>query len=273
MVHNNGNGDDLVLDLPKLKRVKGEGRIGYIGPAMYLHGVCTVNVPELELIDGDLNIGALSRMSHPMFNYSTALTHFSAPKLSKIGGSLNVGNSSLLEFITFPALKTIGGDIRISGTPAVDFEKRIEMPRLRRVHSVQVVGSEPYCADWDARRNMGVVSKERFWCGLRGEWTVEEMDHKLWEDRKAIDQLWKLWKDRFGIDDCYPNPRRWCAESYGIEICYPPPRRWCFNGKGLNWGGVRRVLCAMMVVVFFVVWWVRRVRRVQPRGKKNSKHA
>jgi hypothetical protein len=239
-VCDNGNGDDFVLDLPKLKHVKGEGRLGSIGAGMYLYGVRTVNVPELQFVDGDLDIGAFSRLPNPWLNYSTALTDFSAPKLSKIGGSLNIGNSSLLEFVSFPALKTVGGDVRISGTPAVDLEKRIEMPKLRRVHGVQVVGSAPYCEDWDARRSRGVVWGEWFWCGERGKWTVEEMEHKLWEDRKAIDQMLE---DRFGIDDCYPYERRWCV-----------------NGRGLNWGGVGRVGC-VMVVVFIGVWWVRRRRR------------
>jgi hypothetical protein len=234
-VSNNGNGDDFVLDLPRLKHVKGGGRLGVIGAAMYLYGVSTVNVPELQFVDGDLDIGMFTRVPNPFFDYSTALTDFSAPKLSKIGGSLNVGNSSLLEFMSFPALKTVGGDVRISGTPAVDFEKRIEMPKLTRVHGVQVVGSAPYCEDWDARRSKGVVWGKWFWCGERAKWTVREMEYKLWEDRKAIDQMSE---DRFGIDDCYSFQGRWCV-----------------NGRGLNWGGVGRVGC-VMVVVFFGVWWV-----------------
>jgi hypothetical protein len=72
---------------------------------------------------------------------------------------------------------------------------------------------------------------EWFWCGEGEKWTVEEMEHKLWEDRRAIDQMLK---DRFGIDDCYSHERRWC-----------------FNGKGLNWGGVGRVGCVMVVVLFW----------------------
>jgi hypothetical protein len=47
--------------------------------------------------------------------------------------------------MSFPALRTIGGGVKISGTPAVDSEKGIEMPKLRRVHGVQVVGRAPHC--------------------------------------------------------------------------------------------------------------------------------
>ena len=62
--------------------------------------------------------------------------------------------------------------MRISGTPAVEFEKRFEMPKLRWIHGVQVVGSTPYCENWDVG-GVGV------WCGERGKWTVQEMEHKL----------------------------------------------------------------------------------------------
>ncbi|MCJ1385675.1 hypothetical protein MMC17_008798, partial [Xylographa soralifera] len=156
-VFDNGNGDDFVLDLPKLKHVEGGVGKGLIGAAIHLFGVRTVNVPELQFVDGDLDLGTIGRSPNPRFYYSAALTNFSAPKLSKIGGSLNVGNSPLLEAMSFPALKALGGGVRICGVPAVDLEKGIEMPKLRRVHSIQVVGSAPHCEERDARRSRGVL--------------------------------------------------------------------------------------------------------------------
>ena len=207
---------------------------------MHLHGVRKLNIPELQLIDGDLNIGAFSWRTSPLSNCSTALAEFSAPKLSKITGSLNVANSSLLRSVSFPALRTIGGDVRISGTPAVDLEKGLKMPKLRQVHSVQVVGSAPHCEDWDGRWRRGVMWGKWYWCGDRAKWTVQEMDDRLRKDQEAADQSLK---DRFGINDCYPYERRWCV-----------------NGKGLDSGGMRTVWCVMAVVVL-VFWWARSRRR------------
>ena len=130
--------------------------------------------------------------------------------------------------------------MRISGIPAVDLEKRIEMPKLRQVHGIQVVGSAPYCEDWDAMRSRGVLWGKWFYCGMRANWTVEEMEHKLGEDREAEKQELE---DRFGINDCY---------SYQGRLC--------INGKGLNRGGKARV-GFVMVALFIGVWWVRRRRR------------
>jgi hypothetical protein len=88
-VHGNGNGDDFVLSLPKLRRVKGPVGPSSIGAAMHLYSVRRVDVPELQLVDGDLDIGAFSTRANSLYsNYSTALTDFSAPKLLKTGGSL-----------------------------------------------------------------------------------------------------------------------------------------------------------------------------------------
>ncbi|MCJ1319094.1 hypothetical protein MMC15_004427 [Xylographa vitiligo] len=237
------NGNDFVLDLPKLKHVQGGEGLGVIGAAIHLFGVRTVNVPELRFVDGDLDIGTVGRFPNPRSHTSTALTNFSAPQLSKIGGSLNVGNSPLLESMRFPALKAVEGDVRISGVPAADLEEGIGMPQLRRVHGIQVVGRAPRCEEWAARRSKGVLWGGWFWCGERAKWTVEEMEHKLWEDREAEK---RTLEDRFGIDDCYPYQGRWCI-----------------NGKGLNWGGVGRVGC-VMAVVFLGVWWVR-MRRIGRR--------
>jgi hypothetical protein len=229
-VYGNGNGDDFVLNLPKLKHVKTEDQSrNTIGAAMHLYGVRTVNVQELQTVDGNLDIGATSGLVNSRFNYSTALTDFSAPKLSKVGGSLNIGNSSRLRFLSFPVLKTVVGDVRISGIPAVNLEKGIEMPRLKSMHGFQIVGTSPYCEDWNVRQSRGMVWGEWFWCGERAKWTTTEMEHKLWEDRKPI-------------DDCYP---------------YEGP--WCVTKKRLHWGSVEMVVF-VMAIMLIGVWWCRRKR-------------
>lgn len=102
---------------------------------------------------------------------------------------------------------------------------------------------------WHARRSRGLLWGDWYWCGERAKWTVEEMEHKLWEDRMAMDQMLER---RFGITNCYPYQRRWCV-----------------NGKGLNWGGVGRVVF-VLGVVFLVIRWVRQRNH---GGKENPKHA
>jgi hypothetical protein len=237
-VRDNGNGDDFVLDFPRLKGVRGQVLPGRVGAAMSLDGVRAVNVPELRYVDGDLGIGVGGRLSNLYLNYSTALTEFTAPRLSKIGGSLNVNNSPWLVDVNLPALRTVGGDIRFNNTAAADLEEGIAMPKLRRVHSVQIIGSELYCKDWEERRRRGVV-REWYYCGERGKWTVEEMEHKLWEDKQ-------------GIDACDGLGKGWC-----LDDCV----HWCLFGKAVSLEFVFNIGC-VLIAVFFVIWCVRRRRRL-----------
>jgi len=171
------NAENFHLDLPRLKGVKGP---------LSLSGVRTVHVPELRHIDKDLDLGARSDIWHRYRNCSTTLTTFSAPKLTKICGSSNIGTSPQLTDITFPRLKAIGGDLRINNTAAVNLRTGIKMPRLRRVHSVQIIGTEPYCENFDRLRERGVI-RDQYWCGTAGNWTVEELRKKLWSDMQEID--------------------------------------------------------------------------------------
>jgi hypothetical protein len=169
------NGENFHLDLPRLEGIKG----------LSLSGVRTVHVPELRHIDGDLSLGACSNIWQLCRNPSTALTTFSAPKLTKICGSLNIGTSPQLTDIKLPRLKAIGGDIRINNTAAVNLRTGIEMPRLRWMHSVQIVGTEPYCENFDKMHNQGLI-RDRYWCGTVGNWTLEELSKKVWSDMQEI---------------------------------------------------------------------------------------
>ena len=206
---------------------------------MYLYGVRSVNVPELRYVDGDLNIGAAGWMPNPYMNYTTSLTEFTAPRLSKIGGSLNIANSSGLVNVNFPALRAVGGDIRLNNTAASDLEKGIAMPKLRRVHSIQIIGNEPHCKDWEERRNRGIV-REWYYCGERGRWTVGEMDHKLWEDRQ-------------GVDECDGLGKGWC-----LYDCI----HWCVFGKAVSLGSVISNGCILVAVLIVILRGRRRWRRL-----------
>lgn len=53
------------------------------------------------------------------------------------------------------------------------------------MHSVQVIGTQPYCEDFDSMRDGGVMS-DRSLCGICGNWTVEELRHKLWMDKQEM---------------------------------------------------------------------------------------
>jgi hypothetical protein len=218
------NGENFHLDLPRLKGINGP---------LSLSGVRTVYVPELQHIDGDLNLGACSNIWQPCWNFLTALTTFSAPKLTKICGSLNIGTSPQLTDIKFPRLKAIGGDIRINNSVAVNLRTGIEIPRLRRMHSVQIVGTEPYCENFDEMRKQGMI-RDRYWCGTAGKWTVEELHKKLWSDMQEID----------GCDgsssDC------------------------CVFGKTLNVGFEVKIGCVLAAVIIF--WYMRRRYRRRLRG-------
>jgi hypothetical protein len=232
---------------------------------MYLYSVRGVNFPNLEMIDGDLNVGAFSSLSHPLSNHSfTVLEEFSAPKLSKIGGTVNVGNSSRLAHLSFPTLRTVDGDVRINCFPAVNLEKGVEMLKLKRVHNVQVIGSAPSYKDWDARRRRGVVQSMSFWCGVKEKWKAEEMVHKLWTDRKVGNKFRR-------IEDCSPYELkpRFCAEGFGVEDCHPGSPYWCSGSEGWNLQGWGKVICSL-TILFFVVWWVKMRSRVR-RNVQNEK--
>jgi hypothetical protein len=112
------------------------------------------------------------------------LHKFSAPKLSKIKGSLNVGMNTCLESISFPALETVEGNVRIIGPPDVPDDMEIEMLNLGRVNGFQVLGHGPYCRDWRATRNENSLWETVFWCGGKEKWIVDEEEHKLLEEGK-----------------------------------------------------------------------------------------
>ena len=76
--------------------------------------------------------------------------------------------------------------MRINNTAAVNLRTGIEMPRLERVHSVQVIGTEPYCEGFNGMHKRGVI-RDRYWCGTAGRWTAEELRMKLWSDMQEID--------------------------------------------------------------------------------------
>jgi len=210
------NGENFHLDLPRLKGVKGP---------LSLSNVRTVHIPELRHIDNDLDLGARRNIWHLCRNCSTTLTTFSAPKLTKICGSLNIGTSPQLTDMKFPYLKAIGGDLRINNTAAVNLQTGIEMPRLRRVHSVQIIGTEPYCEKFDGMRERGVI-RDRYWCGTVGNWTVEELRKKLWSDMQEI---------------------------YG---CDGSSRDCCVFRKAVIVGFAVKIGCVL--TAFIIVWYMRR---------------
>jgi hypothetical protein len=134
------NYEHFILDLPRLKGVKG---------SMTISGVGTVNIPQLTYIDKDLNIGARSCMYNHCSNcLPTALTAFIAPKLTRVSESLNIDSSPRLIYISFPVLRSVD-DIRINNTAAVNPRNGIPMPNLKRVHNVEILGTAPYCVDFD----------------------------------------------------------------------------------------------------------------------------
>jgi hypothetical protein len=85
LVYDNGNGDEFVLHLPKLEHAKGyystrnlnEVRVRWFmckvvyGGRYASLGVSAVNVPELQFIDGDLDIGAFRGEPDPPLSNST----------------------------------------------------------------------------------------------------------------------------------------------------------------------------------------------------------
>jgi hypothetical protein len=212
------NGVNFHLDLPRLKGVKG---------ALSLSGVRTVHFPEVRHIDKDLNLDARN-MWHRCRNCSSTLTTFSAPKLTKICGSLNIGTSPQLTDIKFPRLKAIGGDLRINNTAAVNPRTRIKMPRLRQVHSVQIIETEPYLENFDGMRERGVI-RDQYWCGTAGNWTVEELRKKLWSDMQEIGG------------------------------CGGPSGDCCVLGKAVIVGFEVKIACVLAAVI--IVWYMRRYRR------------
>ena len=220
------NGENFHLDLPRLEGVEGP---------LSLAGVRTVDVPELRHIDKDFDLGASSDIWHRCQNCSTALTTFSAPKLTKICGSMNIGNCPQLTDLKLPRLKAIGGDVRINTTGAVNLQAGIEMRRLERVHSLQIIGTKPYCEIFDWMREHGVI-RDRYWCGTTGKWTVEELRQKLWNDMQEIDG------------------------------CDGPAGDCCVFGKVVNVYGGYQLKIVYFLVALIILWYIKRRRRRILRG-------
>jgi hypothetical protein len=154
------NSDNFFLDLPRLKGIQGR---------MTLSGLAAVNIPELTYIDKELNIGAIDYqeyyLDHRCSNcFPTTLTNFTAPKLTRVSGSINFNSSPALTNISFPTLRSVGG-ISMNNTVAVDLPNGISMPLLKQVCNVQIIGTTvPNCTSFDDLRDRGVVIKSYF-CG------------------------------------------------------------------------------------------------------------
>ena len=174
-LHNNG--ENFHLDIPRLKTMEGR---------LTVSDVHTVHVPRLQHAGDDINLGAAPDQWAGVLNHSTTMTRFSAPQLTKICGSLNIDNSPQLTDIDLPHLTTMGGDVRINNTAAVNLRTGVQLPRLQRVHSLQVIGTDPYCEGFDDIRDRG-ATQDRYWCGMVEKWTAEELRAKLWRDMVAID--------------------------------------------------------------------------------------
>lgn len=154
------NSDNFFLDLPRLKGIQGR---------MTLSGLAAVNIPELTYIDKELNIGAIDYpeyyLDHRCSNcFPTTLTNFTAPKLTRVSGSINFDSSPALTNISFPTLRSVGG-ISMNNTAAVDLPNGISMPLLKQVCNVQIIGTTaPNCTSFDDLRDRGVVM-ESYFCG------------------------------------------------------------------------------------------------------------
>ncbi|RFU23633.1 hypothetical protein B7463_g12705, partial [Scytalidium lignicola] len=149
------NYEGLALDFPKLREVRG---------SMSLSGVGAINIPQLRIINIDLYIGPQENGIPSCTNcLPTSLTNFTAPKLSRVIGSIYFDSSPGLVNISFPALQTVN-NITINNTAAVDLREGIAMHRLYKAQNVKILGNTPSCEPFDNLQCRGAIVGNYF-CG------------------------------------------------------------------------------------------------------------
>jgi len=132
------NGQDLVVSMPQLKWIAN----------MTIANVSSISFPQLGTVNGSarFDFNTFTSFSAPnltqiksevSFIGNAFLTNVSLPKLTFVGGGLLLANNSALGQVDgFPALKTIGGAVKMFGS-----FKAAELPALNDVKGAFNVSS------------------------------------------------------------------------------------------------------------------------------------
>ncbi|RMZ77510.1 hypothetical protein DV737_g4324, partial [Chaetothyriales sp. CBS 132003] len=152
------NGRDLDISFPNLEEAAN----------LTFRNVSSISMPSLATVEGDLGF------------YTDTFTSFSAPNLTKTGGSLAIVDSPNLKSLSFPKLVTIGGGFQIAnntnlksivGFPklttivgALDFTgtfSAVSLPKLDDVRGGSTVSTtstnSSICDAFDAASSSGII--------------------------------------------------------------------------------------------------------------------